>query len=249
MWTLYEGDCFDYLPSIGDGSVDMVLCDLPYGTTACRWDTPLPLKELWEQYERVIKPNGAIVLTGSQPFTSHLVMSNPKLFRYVWVWEKNHAFGYLNAKHRPMTKTEDVLIFSIKKPVYYPQGLIKGEFNNDRPGKSRKQKGFHVTGDERRIGKSEYTNYPVNIIKFSLDYPKLHPTQKPVALFEYLIKTYTNEGDLVLDNCAGSGTIGVACENLGRDSILMEKEPEYCQIIRKRMNEVTSQTRLPVGVV
>lgn len=245
MWTLYEGDCFDYLPLIEDKSVDMVLCDLPYGTTACKWDTPLPLDKLWSEYERVIKDNGAIVLTGSQPFTSHLVMSNPKLFKYSWVWQKEQGTGFQLVKYRPLIEHEDVLVFSKTSPKYSPQ-MEKREapIKQVRKGNNRGSSSSPLKYSDHRV--SIYTErYPTSIKRFIRD-KGLHPTQKPVPLFEYLIKTYTNPGDVVLDNCAGSGTTGVACENTGRNSILMEKEPEYCNIIRNRLNELSSQTRLKV---
>ncbi len=239
-WTLYEGDCFDYLPLIEDGSVDMILCDLPYGTTACKWDTPLPLDELWMEYKRVIKDNGAIVLTASQPFTSYLVMSNPELFKYSWVWDKKATSTALLAKYQPLKKHEDVLVFYKKFGAYNPQKIeckrrvetIINSSNGETFGGDKKTRSFDNKG----------MCYPKSIIEISNanHRGRLHPTQKPVALFEYLIKTYTNENDLVLDNCAGSGTTGVACMNLNRNCIMMEKEPEYCEIIKKRMN----QTRL-----
>jgi site-specific DNA-methyltransferase (adenine-specific) len=231
-WKLYEGDCFDYLPLIEDESVDMILCDLPYGTTACKWDTPLPLDDLWHEYKRIIKSNGAIVLTASQPFTSKLVMSNPEMFRYEWIWEKDHAPNFLMANKQPLKKHESVLIFSHRQTVYNPQMI-----GNEQ--RIQKRAPNEITGVYRgKLSRDSLSVYhgrfPNSIIKFNRQ-RGLHPTQKPVALFEYLIKTYTNENELVLDNCAGSGTTGVACENLNRNSILMEKEPDYCQIIRDRM--------------
>jgi len=241
-WKLFEGDCFDYLPDIPDKSVDMILCDLPYGTTACKWDTPLPLDKLWTEYERVIKPNGAIVLTASQPFTSALVMSNPKMFKCSWVWNKKLAGNGILAKIQPLKIHEDVLIFAEGKANYYPQ-MRKGELRRKLTNNTLISE---VNGGDGVKSCNETFNdeyYPVSILEFSsanMRTGRLHPTQKPVALFEYLIKTYTNPGDTVLDNCAGSGTTGVACENLGRNSILMEKEPEYCQIIRERMQTVES---------
>lgn len=240
MWTLYEGDCFDYLPLIEDQSVDMILCDLPYGTTDCKWDTPLPLDKLWVEYERVIKSNGAIVLTGSQPFTSHLVMSNPKLFRYEWIWEKEQGVNFLMVKKQPLKVHENVLIFSSTQTNYAPQ------MGEGTPYISGKGTSGEVTGNVIKTQtQNPGTRYPRSVLKINREVG-LHPTQKPVALFEYLIRTYTNPGDVVLDNCAGSGTTGVACENTGRNSILMEKEEEYCQIIRQRLMEVTNQTKLPI---
>jgi len=239
-WKLFEGDCFDVLPSIEDGSIDMVLCDLPYGTTACKWDTPLPLDKLWTEYERVIKDNGAIVLTASQPFTSALVMSNPKLFRYDMSWNKRAVTGFLNANRMPLRAHEDILLFYKKLPVYNPQKTPGKPYIKNLRGQAEHYGKFDPHTPTNLSG----DRYPTSVLTIHNGNrsEKIHPTQKPVALFEYLIKTYTNLGDLVLDNCAGSGTTGVACENTGRNSILMEKEPEYCQIIRERLQEHTQQT-------
>jgi len=226
-----QGDCLELMKDIPDGSVDMILADLPYGTTACKWDTIIPFEPLWEQYKRIIKPNGAIVLTASQPFTSALVMSNPKMFKYSWIWVKSNVSGFANAKKRPLKKYEDVLVFSKLTPPYHPQGLRRLAVPRVRKAKV----GDTVGGNGFYDGYvQQYTNYPINVLEFAND-RKLHPTQKPVALFEYLIKTYTNEGDLVLDNVAGSGTTGVACQNLNRNFILMEQEPEYVEIIKQRL--------------
>jgi len=232
---IWQGDCLELMKNIEDKSIDMILADLPYGTTACKWDTIIPLEPLWEQYKRIIKDNGAIVLTASQPFTSALVMSNIKMFKYEWVWIKSKPSNFLNCKKQPMRKNENVLVFCKGQSIYNPQGLIVGKQNKN-------------SGNENTYGKVKkeweqeitYTNYPNNVLEFSnvVGSNTLHPTQKPVALFEYLIKTYTNEGDLVLDNVAGSGTTGVACKNLGRNFILIEKEPEYIEIIKKRLEEL-----------
>ena len=234
--TVVCGDCLIEMQNIADKSVDMILCDLPYGTTACKWDTIIPFEPLWEQYKRIIKENGAIVLTASQPFTSALVMSNIKMFKYEWIWEKSRAVGHLNAKKRPMMATESVLIFYGNQCAYNPQDLIKGKFNNNRPSKDKKRKGNCVYGQEKQYGISEYTNYPNNILKYPNPNNKtVHPTQKPVALFEYLIKTYTNDGDLVLDNCLGSGTTAIACIRTGRNYIGIEQEQKYIDIANKRI--------------
>ena len=233
-WKLYEGDCFDYLPLIEDESVDMILCDLPYGTTACKWDISLPLTDLWREYKRVIKDNGAIVLTASQPFTTTLIHSNMDMFRYEWIWEKSTGGGFLNANRQPLKRHENILIFSKKQSIYNP---LKTKGN---PYSKKSSPGGETIHDPTVAGwvtENDGSRYPTSILKFSKD-RGLHPTQKPVALFEYLIRTYTNENDLVLDNCAGSGTTGVACQNLNRDCILIEKEPDYCQIIRERMRTV-----------
>ena len=233
-WKLYEGNCFDFFPEIDDKSIDMVICDLPYGVTSCRWDTPLPLDKLWFEYKRIIKDNGAIVLTASQPFTTKLISSNYEMFRYEWIWSKSNGGGFLNANRQPLKRHENVLIFSKEQSVYNP---LKTE---GTPYSCRRASAGETTQDQTVAGwvtENDGSRYPTSILDFSNDVG-LHPTQKPVALFEYLIKTYTNEDELVLDNCAGSGTTGVACENTGRNSILMEMEPEYCQIIKDRMATV-----------
>jgi site-specific DNA-methyltransferase (adenine-specific) len=223
------------MKDIPDKSVDMILCDLPYGTTACKWDTIIPFEPLWEQYKRIIKDNGAIVLTASQPFTSALVMSNIKMFKYEWVWEKHQGTNPSVVKISPLKSHENILVFCSGKTKYNPQMGIgkpyKG-FNSDKF-----QSEVYGGGKSVHRDNPEGTRYPKTVIKITKDKGKRkHPTQKPVALFEYLIKTYTNEGDLVLDNCAGSGTTGVACQNLNRNCILMEKEQEYIDIIHKRLN-------------
>ena len=244
---LIQGDCLEIMPSIPDKSIDMILCDLPYGTTACKWDTVIPFEPLWEQYKRIIKDNGAIVLTASQPFTSALVMSNIKMFKYEWVWEKNKATGFANAKKQPLRNYEDVLVFSKKRTNYFPQGLIRidKKYKNSKSvgGESlrtsiddSKNKGSLRTEGKEYI--QEFTGYPKQTLTdIKEDKDKLHPTQKPVALFEYLIKTYTSVGDTVLDNCMGSGTAGVACKNLNRNFIGIELDPEYFKIAEKRINE------------
>ena len=226
---LIEGDCLEQMKTIADGSVDMVLCDLPYGTTACKWDSVIPFEPLWEQYRRVTKKNAAIVLTASQPFTSVLGASNVTSLRYAWVWEKGSATGHLNAKRMPMKLHEDVLVFSEKAHNYYPQDLkpygkvTRRGSNGDNFGKS---------GTENF---QEWTNYPRSILRFPAEGKSIHPTQKPVALMEYLIRTYTNEGETVLDNTMGSGTTGVACANTGRDFIGIERDHDYFAIAKGRI--------------
>jgi len=242
---IIQGDCLEVMKEIPDKSIDMILCDLPYGTTACKWDTIIPFEPLWEQYKRIIKDNGAIVLTASQPFTSALVMSNPNMFRYEMIWEKSKVTGFLEAKNKPLVIHEVVLVFSkskysngVKNKMnYFPQGL-KSISKVLKPNlRGEKDKSGH--NFQRPSTMNEYTqektNYPRSILKINSEARTTHPTQKPVALFEYLIKTYTNEGDLVLDNCAGSGTTGVACQNTNRNFILIEKEPEYIKIIEERL--------------
>ena len=234
---IYCGDCLEVMKQIPDKSIDMILCDLPYGTTACKWDTIIPFEPLWEQYKRIIKDNGAIVLTASQPFTSALVMSNLKMYKHHWVWVKEKGTGFQVAKYRPMMKTEDIIMFSKKSAKYNPQMIER-----EKPLKYR-----YPTVQSKSNPLASYSNkeviathkYPENILTFKTE-RGLHPTQKPVALFEYLIKTYTNEGDLVLDNCAGSGTTWVACKNLNRNYILIEKEQEYVDIANKRLETTTT---------
>ena len=238
------GDCLELMKDIPNGSIDMILCDLPYGTTACKWDTIIPFDKLWEQYERIIKPNGAIVLTASQPFTSALVMSNPKLFKYEIIWDKTFSS---NPFLLPCRIHESILVFYKNKGTYNP-------IYSDRPIKEQRP-------NSRGIGKVKINTYndnvfgnttkghsdkfddkkvsPKSIIKIHKHPAKLglHPTQKPIELFEYLIKTYTNEGDLVLDNTAGSGTTAIACLNTKRQFIVMEQDPNYFEKIKKRVGD------------
>lgn len=226
-----QGDCLDVMAQIPDKSVDMILCDLPYGTTACKWDTIIPLDELWAQYERVIKDNGAIVLTASQPFTAVLSASNIKLLKYSLVWEKEQGVNFLLAKKQPLKVHEDVLVFYKKQPTYNPQ-MTEG-----KPYVSGKGNSGDVTGNVEKVQTvNSGTRYPRSVLKFKRE-TGLHPTQKPVALFEYLIKTYTNEGETVLDNCLGSGTTAVAAINTNRNFIGIEREPEYVEIAQRRIDE------------
>lgn len=239
--TVHQGDCLELMKDIPDGSVDMILADLPYGTTACKWDTIIPFEPLWEQYKRIIKPNGAIVLTASQPFTSALVMSNPKMFKYEWIWEKSHPTGFASSKYNPLKYHESVLVFCEGKAVYNPQ-MTKGKPNHSmgkivNGGQIKSESQVNITAVQSQQSENKF---PKSVQKFSNPrFKGMHPTQKPVALFEYLIKTYTNEGDLVLDNVAGSGTTGVACQNLNRKFILMEQEPEYVEIIKRRLDDTS----------
>jgi len=234
---IYLGDCLELMPKhIEDKSIDMIFCDLPYGTTQNKWDSVIPLDKLWSEYERVIKDNGVILLTAAQPFTSALVMSNIKLFKYEWIWQKTKCSGHLNAKKMPLRQHESVLIFYKKLPTYNPQGLIDGDFNNSRPAQG--------SGIVKNYGKERYTkqiskkgNYPKTIQEFAnpSGAGHLHPTMKPLSLIEYMIKTYTNEGDLILDNTCGSGTTGLGAKNLGRNFIMMEQDPKYYEIAYKRV--------------
>jgi site-specific DNA-methyltransferase (adenine-specific) len=235
----YTADCFDVLPTIPDQSVNLVLCDLPYGTTPCRWDSVLPFAKLWEQYQRISKDGAAIVLTSSQPFTTALISSNPGWFKYCWVWEKTVCGDFFNAKNKPLKKHEDVCIFSsgttanksLRRMMYNPQGLTQIDklCRNDETLRA-----FCAPRPSHKpTYRQQQTGYPTSVLHFPND-KGFHPTQKPVALFEYLIRTYTNEGALVLDNCAGSGTTAIACENTDRRWICVEKDEEYAQARESR---------------
>jgi len=237
---VYEGDCLEVMKGIGDRSIDMILCDLPYGVTACKWDTVIPFEPLWAHYKRIIKDSGAIVLTASQPFTSALVMSNPKWFKYEWIWEKNKATGHLDAKRKPMKAHENICVFFNHQPIYNPQGLIQKETPTISKG-NRGLKGLGSSGEVYGFAGKDavqtHTNYPRTVQRIGVDFKaEFHPTQKPVALFEYLIRTYTNEGDLILDNCAGSGTTGVACINSKRRFILIDNTHKYIEVMVKRLS-------------
>lgn len=231
MIELHNGDCLELMKDIPDKSVDMILCDLPYGTTRCKWDTVIPFEQLWRQYNRIIKDNGAIVLFSKQPFTTELIRSNLKDFKYGLVWKKDNHDNPLMAKKRFLNITEEINVFYKKQCCYNPQGLV-------RVDKITKQgRGESLSQRNTRTGQyvQEYTNYPKNILEFKRDLPNIHPTQKPVALLEYLIKTYTNPGDTVLDNCMGSGSTGVACVNTGRNFIGMELDATYFNIATQRI--------------
>ena len=236
------GDCLELMKDIPNGSIDMILADLPYGTTACKWDTIIPFDKLWEQYERIIKQNGAIVLTASQPFTSALVMSNPKLFKYEWIWEKSKASNFLLAKKQPLKAHESILVFSKETPNYYPimeQGKpFKGE---GRSKKGSKWDGVNEVPNATFRNDNEGTRYPRSVKYFvtaeSEKIGALHPSMKPQLLFEYLIKTYTQYGELVLDNTAGSCTTAISALNTNRSYICIEKEEKYYNIGLQRVKE------------
>ena len=233
-FDLMQGDCLERMKELPDNSVDLILCDLPYGTTQNKWDSVVPFEPLWEQYARVCK--GAIVLTAAQPFTSALVMSNVKGFKYQWVWEKTKASGFLNARRRPLTAHEDVVVFGdISK--YNPQGLVSVEVNSARKNKAGSGN-FSKVSDRPYIQKEG--NFPRSVLRFQHETKPVHPTQKPVALMEYLIRTYTNEGDVVLDNCMGSGTTGVACVNTNRNFIGVELDQAYFDIAKQRISEAAA---------
>ena len=218
------GNCLELMRDIPDGSVDMVLCDLPYGTTQNKWDTVIPFKPLWAEYWRVVKPNAAIVLTAQCPFDKSLGMSQIQHLKYEWVWNKCRGTGHLNAKIQPMKSHENVLIFYKKKCSYNPQ-MSFGHSTYETPENSASKNYGSVIGTKTK--NTDGSRYPVSIQDFKTHKNPLHPTQKPVALFKYLIKTYTNEGETVLDNCAGSGTTAIAAENTNRKWICIEQEPEY----------------------
>lgn len=234
MINLYNGDCLEVMKNIPNQSVDMILCDLPYGTVACSWDVVIPFDKLWEQYERIINKNSTIVLTASQPFTTSLINSNIQNFKYCWVWEKSRFSNQMLAKKQPLKIHEDIVVFSYGKSLYNPPNLIKCN-------KITKQ-GVRVTDNiGGGLRASEYiqthTNYPKSIQKFNSEGNTVHPTQKPVELMQYMIKTYTNENGLVLDNCMGSGTTGVAAKLNKRNFIGIEKDENYFNIAKKRIDE------------
>ncbi|KAB7675304.1 site-specific DNA-methyltransferase [Bacillus sp. B1-WWTP-T-0.5-Post-4] len=235
---VFNMDCLEGMKMIEDKTIDLILCDLPYGTTSCRWDEIIPFNLLWEQYERIIKDNGAIVLTASQPFTTKLIESNIKLFRYEWIWKKGkHSTGFPNANRMPLKNHENILVFYKKLPTYNPQGLIK----LDKPILKTKPKNLGILGDHmesmNKPHVTKYKNYPKSIIDFPRDSKTFHPTQKPVALFEYLIETYTNEGETVLDNCMGSFTTAIACINTNRNYIGFELDEGYWTLGNERVEK------------
>lgn len=236
MINLLQGDCLELMKNVSDKSIDMVLCDLPYGTTRCKWDSIIPFEPLWEQYNRIIKDNGAIVLFSQMPFTAVLVMSNFKMFRYEWIVEKSIATGFLNAKRMPLKCHENICVFYKKLPTYNPQ-MTKGKPYNIK----RRGCGAHYGNIENTTTENDGTRYPRDVLK-DLWKPYCggkmhHPTQKPVPLLEYLIKTYTNEGETVLDNCMGSGSIGVACVNMNRNFIGIELDENYFKVADKRIKD------------
>ena len=231
---LYNGDCLEIMKNIPDGSVDMILCDPPYGTTACKWDSVIPFEPMWEQLHRIIKPNGAICLFGSEPFSSALRMSNIKHFKYDWIWEKTLCSNFLCLKKQPAKNYESICVFYEKQPTYNPQMREGKPYRDKVRKKSSNQQVFGVKTTKAIDNKG--TRYPNQIICFSNGNNKrIHPTQKPVALLEYLIRTYTNEGETVLDFTMGSGSTGVACVNTGRDFIGIELDPGYFKIAEERI--------------
>jgi site-specific DNA-methyltransferase (adenine-specific) len=235
MIDLHLGDCLEVMKQIPDKFVDAIICDLPYGTTACKWDSVIPFEPLWAQYKRIIKDNGAIVLTAAQPFTSALVLSNPKWFKYEWIWNKKKPSNFLNANRTPLMNHESVLVFYKSFGIYNPQMTI-GK-TRTKGGKKYANNGCY--GNYNETEKVSYNKYfPKSIVEISnaQQKGKVHPTQKPVELMEYLVKTYTNDGDTILDNCMGSGTTGVACKNLNRKFIGIEQDPSYFEIAKGRIH-------------
>jgi len=232
VFELHQGDCLKIMPTIPDGSVDMILCDLPYGLTRNAWDSVISFESLWEQYLRIAKHNTAFVFTATQPFAAALVMSKPKLFRYEWVWSKTLGTGFLNAKKQPLRSHEQILVFYRDQPTYHPQMRFGFKPYTSKQGRPSSNYGALTP---QHVTTSDGSRYPITILQFDSDKPKLHPTQKPVALMEYLVRTYTNEGDTVLDNCMGSGTTGVACKNLGRSFIGIEQDLAYFTMAEERI--------------
>ena len=250
---IYNMDCLEGMKQIPDGSIDAIICDLPYGTTSCTWDSVIPLDKLFEQYKRIIKPKGAIVLTCTQPFTSKLVMTFPNLYRHQWIWAKNTVTGFANAKVQPLRCFEDVLVFAFQSPNYYPQGLKRVNLvkkngvsvgGDTIRGNVEASKGKGKMRTEGATYEQEWTNYPKQIITFDSDTSTFHPTQKPVDLLRYLVKTYTNEGDTILDNCMGSGTTAVACIKEKRHFIGFELNKEYYDKACLRIDAVKRQLTL-----
>lgn len=245
---LWNGDCLELMNNITDKSVDCIICDLPYGNTACKWDTVIPFESLWEQYKRIIKDNGAIVLFGSEPFSSKLRLSNIDMYKYDWIWRKNKASNFINCKYQPLKSYENICVFSKKSCTYsskgnmnyFPQGIIV----LDKPKKQKrtgKKQGEIYHSNPNVETMQSISNYPNSIIDFDMVNKNVHPTQKPVELIEYLIKTYTKENETVLDNCMGAGTTGVACVNTNRKFIGIELDNTYYDIAKHRIQEAKTR--------
>ena len=231
---IYFEDCLKGMKKIDDKSIDIILCDLPYGVTSRnKLDSIIPFDKLWEQYERIIKDNGAIILTSIQPFTSITVCSNLKLFKYEWIWKKQQETGFLNSKKQPLRNHESILVFYKSQPTYNPQ-FTQGKPYTCKSGKASTNYNEQISVVTENNGK----RYPLTILDFPYDKNKLHPTQKPLALFEYLIKTYTKENELILDNCVGSGTTCLAAKNLNRNFIGFENNKKYFDIACNRIGQI-----------
>lgn len=253
-YKLMLGDCLERMNEIPDGSVDMILCDLPYGTTACKWDSVIPFEALWHQYRRLISNNGVIALFGSEPFSTKLRSSNMEMYKYDWIWRKNTMTGFLHAKNMPMKNYEIISVFSKggmghrsvlgdRRMVYNPQGVTM--INKEHGGGLRKTGGvFGKRPSQKEIYMQEGTGYPCAILDFDSVANRTHPTQKPVALLAYLIETHSFPGDLVLDNCMGSGSTGVACARTGRNFIGIEREPKYFESAKNWIEQEAAQMRL-----
>lgn len=246
---LYHADCFDVMPTIPDKSIDAIIADLPYGTTACKWDSVLPLDKLWVEYNRILKNTGCIVLTATNPFAATLIMNDPKMFKYEWIWHKNMTSGFALAKKQPLRNHESVLVFYNRQPTYNP---IKESRDLSESSKKRMNYDFTTTKGTnvqqggitkvKFIPEDKCLSYPKTVKKWNgvNSHNRNHPTEKPLDMMEYLIKTYTNEGDMVLDNTMGSGTTGVACLNTNRRFIGIEMETEYFDIAVRRMTDFTN---------
>jgi len=248
MINLINGDCLEEMKSIPDGSIDAIITDPPYGTTACKWDSVIPLSDMWEQLNRIIKPNGAIVLFGSEPFSSYLRISNIKNYKYDWVWRKTRPSGCMNAKKQPLRDLEIISVFYKKQCVYNPQGILNCRIEHNITA-GRAKNGGILGRNGKKVGKHKQTqtNYPKQVLDFnSVHNVGSHPTQKPVALMEYLIRTYTNENETVLDFTMGSGTTGVVCKNLNRDFIGIEMDKEYFEIAKQRIESAQTQLTLAI---
>lgn len=241
---LHNGDCLEIMKGIPNKSVDMVLCDLPYGTTSCKWDVIIPFDQLWIEYKRIIKDGHAIVLFGKEPFSSLLRCSNLEMYKYDWIWEKEKGCNFANANKQPMDNIENISVFYNRRCNYFPiKEKIEKPYKHKLPTKQSKSNSFTCVRTNGEIYKVYDTTFPKRILKFSRDgrNKRVHPTQKPVALLEYLIKTYTNEGDTVLDNTMGSGSTGVACVNLNRNFIGIELDENYFNIAKKRIKEANNK--------
>lgn len=247
MIDLRHGDCLEIMKNIPDGSVDMIICDLPYGTTACKWDSIIPFEELWKGYCRIIKDDGAIILFGSEPFTSILICSQISLFRYDLIWDKQKGCDFLNANRKPLKSHENILVFYKKSPTYNKQYWYSTPYKKINGNK--KQSSIYHDSHDVDTESTDGKRNPLSILSFPRDGNRVHPTQKPVALLEYLIKTYTNEGETVLDNCMGSGSTGVACVNTNRRFIGIELDDKYFEIAKQRIDAaIRDKKRIEITV-